>query len=88
MMNKHLVTYLIYDKDNEYEDYEVVVDAQDYSDKELIANYFSFAESEKYENDCEKYSYSIMTGQRCKVQCIQTINDNDENTLRKLGVIL
>ena len=82
-MTMHLITFKLIEGENEYEEFEVVQNAQDYQDIELIANYFGGAEPSEFDED----TYIILDGVNCKVHCIQPVSDSEVNILRKLGVI-
>jgi hypothetical protein len=82
-MTKALITFKLIDGENEFHEFEVVQDAQDYQDIELIANYYGSAEPSDFDED----TYMILDGINCKVHCMEKICDNEVNTLRKFGVI-
>ena len=57
-MKKHLITFKVIDGENEFHEFEVVQDAQDYQDIELIANYYGSAEPSSFDAD----TYMILDG--------------------------
>jgi hypothetical protein len=82
-MNKHLITFKVIDGENEFHEFEVVQNAQDYQDIELIANYYGSAEPSNFDAD----TYMILDGLYCKVYSTKPISENEIKTLQKLSII-
>ena len=82
-MTKHLITFKVIDGENEFHEFEVVQDAQDYQDIELIANYYGSAEPSNFDADM----YMILDGLNCKVHSTKPISENEIKILQKLSIV-
>ena len=84
-MTKYLVSYRITDGEWQYDDFDIVTDALSYTDRELIARFYSYSldEVEEWESDKD---YRIRDYQSVRVDDIKPITDDEIKTLNKFNI--
>ena len=84
-MTKYLVHYRVTDGEWQYDDFDIVTDALSYTDKALIARFYSYSldEVEAWESDKD---YRIRDYQSVRVDDIKPITDDEIKTLNKFNI--
>ena len=84
-MTKYLVHYRVTDGEWQYDDFDIVTDALSYTDKALIARFYSYSldEVEAWESDKD---YRIIDYQSVRVDDIKPITDDEIKTLNKFNI--
>tara|TARA_Y100001973_G_C5165880_1_gene316121 strand:+ start:1260 stop:1514 length:255 start_codon:yes stop_codon:yes gene_type:complete len=82
-MTKYLVHYRVTDGEWQYDDFDIVTDALSYTDRELIARFYSYPLNEVEE---WKNAYRIRDYQKVRVNDIKPITDDEIKTLKKFNI--
>ena len=84
-MTKYLVHYRVTDGEWQYDDFDIVTDALSYTDRALIARFYSYSldEVEAWESDKD---YRIRDYQSVRVDDIKPITDDEIKTLNKFNI--
>tara|TARA_A100001515_G_scaffold102436_1_gene83134 strand:- start:1736 stop:1990 length:255 start_codon:yes stop_codon:yes gene_type:complete len=82
-MTKYLVHYRVTDGEWQYDDFDIVTDALSYSDRELIARFYSYPLNEVEE---WKNAYRIRDYQKVRVDDIKPITDDEIKILNKFNI--
>ena len=82
-MTKYLVHYRVTDGEWQYDDFDIVTDALSYTDRELIARFYSYPLNEVEE---WKNAYRIRDYQKVRVDDIKPITDDEIKTLKKFNI--
>ena len=89
-MTKYLIHYRVFDGEWQYDDFDIVTDALSYTDRELIARFYSYPlnEVEKWDSDKDyrMKDYRIRDYQRVRVDDIKPITDDEIKTLNKFRI--
>ena len=84
-MTKYLVHYRVTDGEWQYDDFDIVTDALSYTDRALIARFYSYSldEVEAWESDKD---YRIRDYKSVRVDDIKPITDDEIKTLNKFNI--